>query len=55
MTLAEIYWPLARNVHRESDGTLHLDGSGERDGMPYLTLRPVAVANGTRIDVAGGR
>lgn len=35
---SNIRWPLAANVEREEDGTLHLLGSGARAGQPYLTL-----------------
>jgi hypothetical protein len=37
----KINWPPARHVTREDDGTLHLRGTGEHAGKPYLTLVPV--------------
>jgi hypothetical protein len=39
---AKIYWPPARHVHVDEDGTLHLNGTGEQAGKPFLTLVPVA-------------
>ena len=37
----KINWPPARHVTRDDDGTLHLRGTGEHAGEPYLTLVPV--------------
>lgn len=37
----KINWPPARHVTRDDDGTLHLRGTGEDAGKPYLTLVPV--------------
>ena len=44
----KISWPPARFVTREDDGTLHLQGTGEHAGEPYLTLVPVAASETSR-------
>lgn len=37
---SKINWPPARHVTLDPDGTLHLRGTGERAGQPFLTLVP---------------
>lgn len=39
---SKVTWPPARYTEREDDGTLHLRGTGERAGLPFLTLVPAA-------------
>lgn len=44
---SKINWPPARHVTLDADGTLHLRGTGEHAGLPYLTLVPVTPSGGT--------
>ena len=37
-----VRWPPARFTRRDDDGTLHLMGTGENAGLPFLTLVPLA-------------
>lgn len=43
---SKITWPPARHVKRDDDGTLHLLGTGEHAGKPFLTLVPLASTAG---------
>lgn len=46
-----VSWPPARFTARDDDGTLHLMGTGECAGEPWLTLVPVP-ATGPQADAA---
>jgi hypothetical protein len=50
---AKIYWPPARHVSLDADGTLHLRATGEDAGKPHLTLVPVTDAPVNRVLCAG--
>ena len=36
----KVNWPPSRHITLEADGTLHLRGTGELAGLPFLTLVP---------------
>ena len=37
---SKINWPPARHVTLDADGTIHLRGTGDQAGQPFLTLVP---------------